>query len=354
MFINSIVYDYNNILKLFDILKKDIYDKRAVLRFKDINVKNNYITFTCPYHKNGNENKPSAHLLLEDKGELPKGFIKCFSCGKTSTLPEMISELLYNKYDNGESGVEYINNIFGILEEGVTTGIRRELLEEIEKRSSKNQNTEFQYFEHLKDRKLRKEKTDDEIFNLDEYRYIHPYMYERGLTDEIIEKFDIGYQSNYSDGRTEYECITFPVKNEFGRVVTVMRRAIYMKRFFIEKNIKKPIYGIDKITNKNKELFIVESIFNCLTLWKWGYEAIALIGLGTSEQFAKINKLFYNKIKVICMDGDEAGRNAAKRISKNLNGIGYIIDMYDNKDINNITMEEFNYIYNLYGAKNGR
>lgn len=26
---------------------------------------------------------------------------------------------------------------------------------------------------------------------LDKYRYIHPYMYERELTDKIIERFDI-------------------------------------------------------------------------------------------------------------------------------------------------------------------
>lgn len=28
---------------------------------------------------------------------------------------------------------------------------------------------------------------------LDRYRYIHPYMYKRGMTDDLIEKFDVGY-----------------------------------------------------------------------------------------------------------------------------------------------------------------
>ena len=341
-YINEIVLSNNNPIFLFETLRNDLLEKGKV-RFKDIRLKSNELNFTCPYHKEGNENKPSAHMLLSPKGNFETGFIKCFSCGKTTNLYEMISEILFHKYDNGELGKNYVNSLFRISDN--------------ERRFNFNLKTNNK-FNSIKNTDINEilSRSSKAIYNysiseqeLDKYRFTHPYMYERGLTDEIINKFDIGYDSCYISNNKEYECITFPVKDRFGRVITIIRRAIFNKRFFIEKNIKKPIYAFDKVYKSNNKLvFLTESIFNCLTLWVWGFEAMALIGLGTDEQYELLNNSFKHKTIVICMDGDEAGREAAKKIRRKLKVNNYIIDMYDNEDINSISKEEFIKLYKYY------
>src|SRR5699024_12271850 len=57
---------------------------------------------------------------------------------------------------------------------------------------------------------------DDE--QLEQYRYIHPYMYSRGLTDTIINYFDIGFDKKYN-------ALTFPVKDTEGNVCLIQRRS---------------------------------------------------------------------------------------------------------------------------------
>jgi len=189
---------------------------------------------------------------------------------------------------------------------------------------------------------------------LDKYAYIHPYMYKRHMTDEIIEKFDIGFDNNYLYMGKKIATITFPVKDLEGDVITIIRRAISFKRFFIERFIEKPIYGLYEI-NKTKEqdIYITESIFNCLTLWTWGYQAVALIGLGNNKQIDILNKL-ENRLFYICMDGDDAGRNAALKIKQKLkNKFIYNIDMYEGKDINDLSKGQFERLKNECKFKRG-
>lgn len=341
-YINEIVLSNNNPIILFEALRNDLLEKGKV-RFRDIRLKSGDLNFTCPYHKKGNEAKPSAHMLLQPKGEFEVGFIKCFSCGKSTNLYEMISEILFNKYDDGELGRNYVNNLFRIN----SNERRFNFNLKSNNNFNKIKNTDINEILSRNNKDIYNYSISEE--ELDKYRFIHPYMYERGLTDEIINKFDIGYDSSYKNHNKEYECITFPVKDRFGRVITIMRRAIFTKRFFIEKNIKKPIYAFDKVYKSNNKLvFLTESIFNCLTLWVWGFEAVALIGLGTKEQFELLNNSFKHKTIVICMDGDKAGRDAAKNIRNKLKINNYIIDMYDNEDINSISKEDFMKLYKYY------
>lgn len=93
---------------------------------------------------------------------------------------------------------------------------------------------------------------------LAKYRYYHPYMYERKLTNEIIEKFDIGYDK-------DTDCITFPVYDEFGRCVFVARRSVKTKYFNYPSGSKKPIYGLEKIDKDTNAVLVVESFLNALT-----------------------------------------------------------------------------------------
>lgn len=331
----SIDNDYYNIelYQLLVQLRNDIYEKTERALFKDIIKKSNgQVSVTCPIHKRGMENKPSCFIS-------ENGLVHCFSCNYSGTIYSMISELLFNKRDGGIKGKEYLlNNI-----KGSRVNDRKKQMEKFLSKIKRRHEPIIQ-----------KEKRVVSQEELDKYAYIHPYMYKRHMTDEIIEKFDIGFDNNYLYMGKKIATITFPVKDLEGDVITIIRRAISFKRFFIERFIEKPIYGLYEI-NKTKEqdIYITESIFNCLTLWIWGYQAVALIGLGNNKQIDILNKL-ENRLFYICMDGDDAGRNAALKIKQKLkNKFIYNIDMYEGKDINDLSKGQFERLKNECKFKRG-
>ena len=51
------------------------------------------IQVCCPYHKNGQERRPSAGIRKSD------GMFHCLACGETHTLYEMISHCFGRTYD---------------------------------------------------------------------------------------------------------------------------------------------------------------------------------------------------------------------------------------------------------------
>ncbi len=59
---------------------------------------------------------------------------------------------------------------------------------------------------------------------LDSYRFVHPYMKTRKLSDKVIEMFDVGYDK-------DTECLTFPVKDINGNCLFIARRNVEFKRF---------------------------------------------------------------------------------------------------------------------------
>lgn len=321
--------------------------------FKDILTVRDNIKFTCPFHSNGNERTPSCFMSTEDiyKNEIlvPSGQIHCFSCNYSAYITEMISHL-FNKEDYGIYGKKWILSNFNTVKEVNDSNYIQDCVDELDK--------EIDFILH------KKEPTSKTIISekeLDSYRYVVPYMYQRGLTDNLIDKFDIGYQKFYS--KSKRSCITFPIKNEYGEVTHIVRRVASHKSkfYYLPKDIK-PIYGLyEFLESKNDNLYICEGIFDCLTLWKWNKPSIALLGIGTRTQFNIINKLNVKNI-IICFDNDNAGikgvENCIKYINKNFK-ILLIDDNY--KDINDIEskdifnnmkqIDSFSYLINKYNGE---
>ena len=149
---------------------------------------------------------------------------------------------------------------------------------------------------------------------LDSYRYYHPYMYERKLTDAVIATFDIGY-----DKKTD--CLTFPVRNTNGDCLFVARRSVRTKYFNYPAGAEKPVYGLYELSlvNNVKEVIVCESMLDALTAWTYGRYAVALNGLGTKEQFIQLENLSCRKL-ILATDNDEAGMKARDRIRANVKG----------------------------------
>ena len=159
-------------------------------------------------------------------------------------------------------------------------------------------------------------------------------MYERKLTDEIIERFDIGYDRERKE-------ITFPVRDIEGRCVFVAGRSVERKFFRLPKGLNKPIYCSDKFrAGTYRTAYITESFLNCLTWWKYDKPAMAMIGTGNQKQYEILNRLPVREY-ILAFDPDKAGRKATERFKKNVHGKIIKELVYpDNRDINDL-QEEF-------------
>lgn len=316
----------SDVRSILDLLKFDLA-QHGLDRFHMFRNNGDNIQTNCPFHKNGQERKPSFGV----NGDIDK--CHCFSCGWAGTIEEMISEL-YGYQDEGKFGKRWLIKRFNTVE--IET--RPNIMEEFNGRNNitiRNNNDIHRFKQHIQGNKSSEqyfgEITEEE---LDKYRYIHPYMYKRGLTDEIIERFDIGYDRERKE-------ITFPVKDIEGKCVFIASRSVKSKFFRLPKGLDKPVYQAYRFQyGEYKEAYITESFLNCLTCWKYDKPAMAMIGTGNQKQYEILNKLPVREY-ILAFDPDEAGRKATERFRKNIHGkIIKELVYTDNRDINDL-QEEF-------------
>lgn len=304
---------------------------------------NNYYSVYCPFHSNGQERKPSCGVVINDEyrnGRMYKaGSFHCFACGWYGDLVTSVTEILKSR-SMSIAGIDWLKeNVPGFEEEyEFESLIPDNLLEDV--------NNKFA-LKYIQD-KTEKPVTYVSEEELASYRFTVPYMYERKLTDEIIAKYDIGVDMHWvPPGRKkEVPCITFPVRDEYGRTLFFCRRSISGKMFNLPTGVTKPVFGLDMIPKGTSSIIICESIFNALTAEVYGFHAVALMGTGNAYQINQLKKLGCHEF-VICMDGDEAGRKATEKLRRNLSNVAIIwsISMPDGKDLNDCTKEEFLQLY---------
>ena len=300
------------VITILEEVKRYRMERDGKIILKDINETGNNVMVTCPFHKDGNERKPSCGVSTIETPDTPAGTVHCFTCGRNMQFDRFISYLL---------GVE----------DGGSTG-RQWLIEHFDVSYTRNLNVMLS----------RGGRKSGETYNivqenqLQQYRYYHPYMYKRGLTDEIIEKYDIGYDKIN-------DMITFPVRDIQGRCLFLAKRSVKGKFFILPQGKNKPLYGVYELDYSKPDIYIVESFFNALTLAKWGYNAIAMMGTGSNYQYKLINELPFRTIH-LCLDGDMAGRHGTEKLLKIIkNGVlVYNHVLPDGKDVNDLTEDEFN------------
>lgn len=274
-----------------------------------------HIQITCPYHSDGMERKPSAGIRKSD------GVFHCFACGEVHSLQEVISHC-FGHYDDlvGKWGWQWLLRNFATVE--------------VEER--KDVDLDFSRNSVVRNRSVCRNQfvTEEE---LDKYRYTHPYMYQRGLTDEVIELFDIGYDR-------DMQAITFPVRDIYGNCLFIARRSVKTKFFNYPSLSEKSVYGLYELYNLNKfpdEVWITESMIDALRLWGVGIYACALNGLGSGNQYKQLSNMPC-RVFVLATDMDNAGLNARQNIRENVkNKLFMQVFLPDGrKDIGECTDEE--------------
>lgn len=368
MIINDVYFN----CELMDILielKNELNSNGVELFAKMIDTSND-IQVCCPYHSNGHERRPSAGIRKSD------GMFHCFACNEVHTLPEVISHCFGHTDDIiGKFGWQWLLKNFATVQ----TEERKDVYLDFERYNnadsvwnSGDMRTDIggvNSNKQLDSRKAQKGKTEKRKTGtkfiteeeLDKYRYFHPYMYKRGLTDDIIRLFDIGYDRDTG-------CITFPIRDIDGNTLFIARRSVKTKFFNYPEGVEKPLYGLyeihkictydsdidyivfgDRIKGPRagtwhsypEEIIVCESMLDALSFWTVGKYAVALNGLGNELQFKQLRELPCRKI-ILATDSDEAGMKARKRIRKNIPNklITEYLFPKGRKDANECTKEE--------------
>lgn len=299
------------VITILEEVKRYRMERDGKLILNHIKQTGNNIMVTCPFHKDGMERKPSCGVSSTETANTPAGTVHCFTCGKNMAFDRFISYLL-GVEDGGSTGRKWLLENFDV-------SYTRNLNVTLSRGGRRSGETESFIMESL----------------LCQYRFFHPYMYKRGLTDEIIEKYDIGYDKLN-------DMITFPVRDIEGRCIFLAKRSVKGKMFILPDSQNKPLYGVYELDYSKPDIYIVESFMNALTLAKWGYNAIALMGTGSFYQYDLINKLPFRTIH-ICLDGDMAGRHGTINLMNVIDKgkLVYNHPMYEGKDVNDLTKEEF-------------
>ena len=266
-----------------------------------------HIQITCPYHSNGLERKPSAGIRKSD------GVFHCFACGEIHTLPEVISHCFGHDEDLiGTWGWQWLLRNFATVE----VEERKDVELDFHRSNNRFYGRVGSSYGNSNNKNANRVVTEEE---LDKYRYTHPYILKRGVSEKIVELFDIGW-----DAKTD--CITFPNLDKYGNCLFVAKRSVKQKFFQYPKDVQKELYGIYQLYQLHpfpSEVYVCESMIDCCLLWKNKKPACALNGLGNEIQFKQLRELPC-RVLILATDSDEAGLRARERIRMNMQNIKII------------------------------
>ena len=230
--------------------------------FPDARIHGGYAQIRCPYHADGQEQKPSMSVLLENRqttrGTLEAGFCHCFACGKTTNIKQLFKDI----------GLEAPRDL-----ENATCFTRKAI----------------------------SLTTDKPIYKITMPFRFSNYLKSRGIGEETQKKFKI-YQKD--------DKVYMPVFNREGMYLYSNARSVSSKKFYIEGGAVKTLWGIEEI-DLSRPIFVCESQIDALSLWEIGTQAVATLGADNISSLKLIQKA--TGIIVLAFDPDSAGIRARDR-----------------------------------------
>lgn len=320
----------------------DVIQSRVVLKKKGQNYWG-----CCPFH---NEKTPSFSVNVQ------KGIFKCFGCGEGG---DAISFLMKINNQSFNEVIKDLANEYGI-ELPSFSGNSKEYTEEKEKIKSLLEKACDYYASNLK--------------TLSDGDKVIDYLHQRGITDEIIDEYKLGYSpKGYSELQKHFKSeytpdimekaglilktekgdvvdrfrnrIMIPIRDEKGSVIAFGARAVeegqnpkYLNSpDTVLYNKSRTLYGIDIAKNKMIEddyVVIMEGYFDVISAQAAGLKnTVASCGTALTVDHIKLIAKYSKSRKIyLAFDTDAAGLKATKRstdvIKEAFQGLGNI-KMFD-------------------------
>jgi DNA primase len=313
----------------------------------------------CPFHE---ERTPSFSVSQE------KGVYHCFGCGKSGNVFTFIMDIDNVPFSDAvKTLAEKANILLEFEDENPLERNQIESLYEINKEAGKY------FYENL---------------NSHDGIYAKEYLLTRGVKDEMIIKFGLGFSLRYKDSLfKKFEDkfskedlklsglvfgeenmkdkfrgrLMFPVFTESGRVVAFGARKLFEDDYVQAKYVNSPetkiynkskiLYGLNFAKNSIKEkgfVILVEGYLDLISLFQNGVaNVVASSGTSLTELHVKILSRYTDEI-VIVYDADKAGQNAARRaieliLSQDINATIIVLPAGEDPDtyMQNFGIEDF-------------
>ena len=171
------------------------------------------------------------------------------------------------------------------------------------------------------------------------------YPWRRGLSEEIIVRFMLGYDANYSKatGGAIWQALIIPTGKESYVARNTDQNADKKNRY--RKNGKSLIYNRKALQAASKPVFITEGELDALSIITVGGEAVALGSTANTQSFLKLleNQKPTNPL-IVALDNDQDGQKTADELAEGLERLSisfYRMNPYgEHKDANAALMAD--------------
>lgn len=168
-----------------------------------------------------------------------------------------------------------------------------------------------------------------------------PYLQSRGITEETARMFRLGFVKNPETGHELYQGkLSIPYLTPSG-VIDIRFRSLSNDsgpKYLSRPGASTHIYNITALTKDNGMLVVCEGEIDTIIATQVGFIAVGLPGANNWKQFYSRVLDGWDKIMLFC-DGDNAGREMAKTISRELDNV-FPVFMPDNQDVNDVFLAE--------------
>lgn len=265
----------------------------------------NEVNIFCPFHKN--LHSPAFYINIKT------GLWQCFnpSCGKKGNFSHLYRQVTGKPFTK-DVKLDHV---------ALQNSIDRDLNYEEGERDALNiSDIEIDY-------------SDDEFL-----KYIYT-LYERGLSYETLESFEVGYS-------TAKERVVIPVRNAQYKLVGFIGRAIRSEqepRYLYNKGFKRAdvLFNIQN-AKQYSSCIIVEGSTDAMFIHQAGFpNVVATLGSKVSDYQFKMMKRYFDSI-IVFSDNDDAGNQMKRDILFACSGKElYTVELpSDKKDAGDMTQEE--------------
>ncbi|MDC3415547.1 DNA primase [Aquibacillus salsiterrae] len=290
----------------------------------------------CPFH---GEQTPSFSVTQD------KQIFHCFGCGKGGNVVTFVMEIEGYSFIQA---IEFLANKSG----HVLPGMDVQAEQSPYKREQNDVLKAYEWLSKLYHHLLRHTKEGKEGYN---------YLLSRGFTDDIIDKFQLGFSPGSKDFIAEFlekkgfhkqlmvkagilsvneqdvvtdrfrSRVIFPIRNHLGKCIAFGGRTITNQE---PKYLNSPetdlfqkgklLYNFDlarSAIRKEQKAVLFEGYMDVISAYKAGvHNGVATLGTSITESQAKLLRRYVDTV-VICYDADKAGVQAAYKAAKLLKSV---------------------------------